>query len=131
VGNEHPSLAVDFALAHEPQVLARLEVSSRWAFIPELAETSSDASLAEKVRAYVQASTPADARQPADAVIAGILYRARVRAERLPELEAWIRAQVPGRGFADLRSAVAQGKSAKPRPGTCVPPRSGRPRSCP
>ena len=94
VGYEHPALAVDFALAHEQQVLARLEVSSRWAFIPELAETSSDAALAEKVRAYMQASTPADARQPAEAVIAGVLYRARVRTERLPELEAWARGSV-------------------------------------
>jgi aminopeptidase N len=91
VSYDHPRLAFEFGLEHEEQVLSRVEVSSRWAFIPSLPRTSSDAAVADAVRAHVDASVPADVRQPAEVVIAGIRYQAKVKAARLPELEEWVR----------------------------------------
>jgi hypothetical protein len=71
-------------------VLDLVEASSRWAFIPELAETSADPALATQVRAYAERSVPKDARQEAERVIADITYRAEVRARQLPTLETWV-----------------------------------------
>jgi aminopeptidase N len=87
---EHPQLAFDFAIEREKAVLDLVESSSRWAFIPQLAKTSSDPALAAKVRAYVERSVPSDARQRAEQVIADITYRAEVKARQLPMLEAWV-----------------------------------------
>jgi aminopeptidase N len=87
---EHPKLAFDFAVEREKVVLDLVEASSRWAFIPELAETSADPALATQVRAYAERSVPKDARQEAERVIADITYRAEVRARQLPTLETWV-----------------------------------------
>jgi aminopeptidase N len=87
---EHPRLVFDYAVAHEKAVLDLVEASSRWAFIPELAETSADPKVAEQVRAYADRSVPKDARQEAERVIADITYRAEVKARQLPALELWL-----------------------------------------
>jgi aminopeptidase N len=87
---EHPRLAFDFAVEREKAVLDLVEPTSRWAFIPQLAETSSDPALAAKVRAYVERSVPSDARQEAERVIADITYRAEIKQHQLPTLEAWL-----------------------------------------
>ena len=87
---EHPQLAFDFAVEREKAVLDLVEPTSRWAFIPQLAETSSDPALAAKVRAYVERSVPGDSRQEAERVIADITYRAEIKVHQLPALEAWL-----------------------------------------
>jgi aminopeptidase N len=89
VSTEHPALAVEYALDHETAVLATVEASSRWSYIPWLAVYSSDPALADRVQAYANASIPADARADAAKAVAEIRHRARVRSESLPELEAW------------------------------------------
>ena len=87
---EHPRLVFDFAVENEKAVLGFVESSSRWAFIPELAQTSGDAAMVEQVRAYADRSIPKDARQEAQRVIADINFRAEVKARQLPALEAWL-----------------------------------------
>jgi aminopeptidase N len=87
---EHPRLVFDFAVENEKAVLGFVESSSRWAFIPELAQTSGDAAMVEQVRAYADRSIPKDARQEAQRVIADINFRAEVKARQLPALEAWM-----------------------------------------
>jgi aminopeptidase N len=87
---EHPRLAFDFAIEREKAMLELVEPSSRWAFIPALAETSFDPALAAKVRDYAERSLPSDARQEAERVIADITYRAEIKAHQLPTLEAWL-----------------------------------------
>jgi aminopeptidase N len=87
---EHPKLAFDFAVAHEKQVLDLVDVTSRWLFIPALAQTSAEPAMVEQVRGYAQRSIPSDARQTAERVVADIEFRAAVRARQLPALEAWV-----------------------------------------
>ena len=95
---EHPQLVFDYAVANEKAVLDVLEASSRWAFIPDLAQTSGDAAMADQVRAYADRSIPKDARQSAERVIADITFRADVKARQLPALETWL--QQSGEGAA-------------------------------
>ena len=87
---QHPRLVFDFAVENEKAVLGFVESSSRWAFIPDLAQTSGDAAMVEQVRAYADRSIPKDARQEAQRVIADINFRAEVKARQLPALEAWL-----------------------------------------
>ncbi len=86
----HPRLVFDYAVAHEKAVLDLVEASSRWAFIPELAQTSEDTAMIEQVRAYAERSVPKDARQAAERVIADISFHAEVKERQLPTLEAWV-----------------------------------------
>ena len=90
VGEEHPRLAFEFARANEKAVADLVESSSRSSFIAELAETSADPDLAREVRNYAEREIPKDARQDAEAVVAGITFRAEVRERQLPALEAWV-----------------------------------------
>ncbi len=93
VGDRHPALAFDFAVAHEQQVLAMVEASSRWSYVAQLARGSADPALADRLRAYMLRSIPASGRQDAEQAIAEILRRARSHAYSRPELEAWVRAR--------------------------------------
>ena len=102
---EHPELVFNFAVANEKAVLDLVDASSRWAFIPELAQTSGDAAMAEQVRAYADRSIPKDARQSAERVIAEIKFRADVKARQLPALEAWL--QQSGEGAASKASSAS------------------------
>ena len=91
----HPTEAFRFAVAHDAAILGRVDESSRWGFIPSLAYASYDAALADEVDAYVQRSTPQDARVIADRAIASARVRSAIRARQLPELEAWLAAKAP------------------------------------
>ena len=91
VSREHPELAFEFAVVHEGDVLDRVEAASRWAFIPMLPAGSADASMAERVQAYVERSVPPDARQAATVAMAEIRFRAGVKARQQPALESWLR----------------------------------------
>ena len=46
-----------------------------------------------KLEAYAQANLPAGARGDADSSVAGIKYSIKVRAERLPAIDAWLARQ--------------------------------------
>jgi aminopeptidase N len=100
---EHPGPVFNFAVANEKAVLDLVDAPSRWAFIPELAQTSGDAAMAQRVQGYADRSIPKDARQSAERVIAEIKYRADVAVRQLPALEAWL--QQSGEGAAS-KSAV-------------------------
>jgi aminopeptidase N len=101
---EHPKLVFDYAVANEEAVLDVVESSSRWAFIPDLAQTSGDAVMATQVRDYADRSIPQGARQSAERVIADITFRARVKTRQLPALEMWVGNRVANAG--DPRSGA-------------------------
>ncbi|NVI81779.1 M1 family metallopeptidase [Janthinobacterium sp. BJB401] len=93
VSRTHPELAFDFALAHLEQVNARIDASSRSRYFPRLAAGSAQPDMIAKLEAYAQANLPAGARGDADSSVAGIKYRIKVRAERLPAVDAWLAKQ--------------------------------------
>lgn len=93
VARTHPDLAFDFALAHLEQVNARIDASSRSRYFPRLAAASAQPQMIAKLQAYAQANLPDSARGDADSAVAGIGYRIKLRAERLPAIDAWLAKQ--------------------------------------
>src|SRR3546814_7587571 len=54
VSGSHPDLAVDFALAHLPQVGKLVDTSSRSRYVARLAEGSRNVAMPSKLEAYAQ-----------------------------------------------------------------------------
>jgi aminopeptidase N len=90
VAESHPELAFDFAVLHRDQVNDWLEPGSRDLFAARLLATSADPAARDRLMAYMETHVPAADRGPAEAVAALITYRIRVRAEQLPQIDAWL-----------------------------------------
>ncbi|MES2756715.1 MAG: M1 family metallopeptidase [Pseudomonadota bacterium] len=90
VAHRHPDLAFDFALANMAKVNERVDATSRSRFFPRLAAGSANPATIDKLDAYAKAHLAAGARRDADTAIAGIRDRIKVRAERLPAIDAWL-----------------------------------------
>jgi aminopeptidase N len=86
----HPDLAFDFAVAHMAKVNERVDASSRSRYFPQLASRSADPAMIAKVKAYAGAHLAPGSRRDADTAIASIGDRIKVRAERLPAIDAWL-----------------------------------------
>jgi aminopeptidase N len=96
IGNvavDHPQQAFDFAVQHERAVLEHVDGSSKWAYIPRLAATSTDRAMADKVQAYTERAVPADARDAPRRTIAYIRLQAGMKDRQVPALESWLREQ--------------------------------------
>jgi aminopeptidase N len=93
VSGEFPGLAFDFANGHLGVVNGWLETDSRNRFVPSLAGNAHDPQLAAKVKSFAGAHIPPTARSPAVKAESAIRFNARVRAERLPEVDRWLSAQ--------------------------------------
>jgi aminopeptidase N len=92
VAQDHPDMAFDFALAHIDKVNQRVDASSRSRYFPRLAAGSANPATIAKLNAYAGANLAAGSRRDADTAIAGIRDRIKVRAARLPEIDAWLSA---------------------------------------
>jgi aminopeptidase N len=85
----HPELAYDFAMAHRAQVDKLVDSTSSSRFYPALGGSSFDPAMIGKIKAY-EATIAPGARRPAETVIANIKYRAMIRSQRLPAVDAWL-----------------------------------------
>jgi aminopeptidase N len=94
VSTQHPELAIDFVLAHVPQVHERVDASSRSRYVARLAKGSGQAATIGKLNAYADANLAASARGEVQASISSINDRLRVRAERMPAITSWLRRNV-------------------------------------
>jgi aminopeptidase N len=99
----HPELAFDFAAAHQQPVWDLVGTTARIEFIPSLALTSTDPVMIGKVRDFAQRTTPANARQSAEQVMAKIAFRAGAKARVLATLEPWVR------GLEEKKAARGEG----------------------
>ena len=90
VADLHPEMAFDFALANRAEVAKLVDTTSVNRFFPGLASDSSNLATAAKVEADASANIPAEARRDADTAAASIRYRAAIRKDRLPEIDAWL-----------------------------------------
>jgi aminopeptidase N len=102
VARLHPDLTLDFALAHLPKVHALLDPFARSSFIPSLARTSGNPASIQKVKRYATEHMRPEARKSAEAVVASIDDRIRLRRDRLPAIDAWLSTAVtnPSNGRA-------------------------------
>lgn len=88
----HPDLVFDFALAHKAEIDARSDSGERLFFIPHLVRTGADQALADALHAYALKAFPPGGRADADEAEARVRQRAAVRAQRLPEIDRWLKA---------------------------------------
>ncbi|HTV77960.1 MAG TPA: M1 family metallopeptidase [Steroidobacteraceae bacterium] len=90
VAEYFPEAAFDFAVAHREQVNSWLDPDDRDVYQAQLLATSSDPQALERLKAYVASSVPAAKRLAAEAAEAEVAFNIRVRAERLPAVDAWL-----------------------------------------
>jgi aminopeptidase N len=91
VAGAHPDLTWRFAMQHAEQIKPLVDSSTRLAMMPGIASQSNDPKRADELQAYAEQNIPASARQNVQAAVATIGLHAKFRAERLPEIDAWLR----------------------------------------
>ena len=91
VADDHPDLAFDFAMAHLAQIDPRVDTTSRSRFYPRLAGGSHDPAMVGKLRSYADAHVAASSRRATDSTIANIEDAIKIRRERLPLIDAWLK----------------------------------------
>jgi hypothetical protein len=90
VSGRHPRLAFDFAVAHWDLIANLLEPSTQSGYMPRLIGNASDLALIAKLDAFAKDHIPADARQDVMKSEANVRYLAKVRTDRLPEVDRWL-----------------------------------------
>jgi aminopeptidase N len=91
VSQSDPDRAVRFALAHEDDVLARLDSMSATTFIPDLASRSQDSAMIDTLKAYAQAKQAnGTSTRPIDEAIASVGDALRIRTRIMPAILAWL-----------------------------------------
>jgi len=96
VAYNHPDLAWKFALAHVDQPGYPLESLERLSLMPDIASASNDVLRAAELKTYASGHIAASAQQSVVSAIATIQLHARLRAERLPEIDGWIAKNTTG-----------------------------------
>jgi aminopeptidase N len=90
VSSAHPKLALDFAAAQWAKIDPLLDSSARVSYVTRLAQGASDVVVADDLDAFAQAHIEPGARGDVRKARAQIEYNAKVRAERLPEIDRWL-----------------------------------------
>jgi aminopeptidase N len=93
VAIEHPDLAFDFAVSHHEQVDTLVDSTSRARYYPRLGAGASDLKMADKIRLYADQYIAPTSRRDAETAITGIQTRVKLRAQRLPQIQAWLKQQ--------------------------------------
>ncbi len=87
----HPRLTFEFTAANWHKLSATIEPDFQVRFAPRLLRSSSDASLIAPLEAFARAHIPPDKRLDVHKAEASLRYLARVRRERVPDLERELR----------------------------------------
>jgi aminopeptidase N len=90
VAAEHPDLVWDFALQHAEQLRPLISSQALLSMMPAIAARSRDPRRIADLQAYADRNIPASARQNVESAITTIKQNAKFRAERLPEIDAWL-----------------------------------------
>jgi len=88
---EHPDMAFDFAVAHREQVDKLVDTTSRARYYPGLGSGAYDLAMVDKIRAFADKYIAPTSRRSAETAIASIQTRLKLRAQQLPQVEAWLR----------------------------------------
>jgi aminopeptidase N len=88
---EHPDLAFDFAVAHREQVDKLVDGTSRARYYPGLGGAARDLEMVDKIKAFADKYIAATSRRDAEQVMAGIRTRVKLRAQRMPQIDAWLK----------------------------------------
>ncbi len=91
VAERHPAMALDFVLAHLPQVNRIVDLSGRSRFVSRLVEQSGDPVLVPKLLAYAQANLGADDRRPVEQAVGRMRWKAENRPRVRNEVIGWLK----------------------------------------
>jgi aminopeptidase N len=89
----HPDLTFAFALEHRDQVASWVEPDVRDLFPAYLLGSSVDPAAIERLKSYIDAHVAPAARGPALAIQSRIAASVKIRTQRLPQIDAWLRTQ--------------------------------------
>jgi aminopeptidase N len=95
VARLHPALALKFVSDRWAQIGPMLDSSARGAYAPRLVRGAADLALAQALQSFGAAHLSPDARGDFPKAVATIAYNAKVRAERLPDVDRWLAARAP------------------------------------
>ena len=93
VSREHPDMAFDFAVAHRAQVDTLVDSTSRARYYPGLGGGAADMAMVAKIKAFAEQHIAATSRRDAETVMSGIETRIKLRAQRRPQVDAWLKKQ--------------------------------------
>ncbi|MEK0082609.1 M1 family metallopeptidase [Benzoatithermus flavus] len=96
----HPDLAWTFMVEHFDAVTASLDSLGRYRLPPSIAANFADAARARELEEFAADHIPEDARADTHRAAAVIELRAKVRSERLPEIDRWL---AEGGGAANVQ----------------------------
>ena len=88
---EHPDMAFDFAVAHREQVNKLVDTTSLARYYPGLGNAARDLAMVDKIKAFADKYIAATSRRDAEKVMAGIQTRVKLRAQRMPQVDAWLK----------------------------------------
>ena len=89
VSGRYPDMAVDFALAHLPQVERLVDTSSRSRYVARLAAGSKDQAMPAKLEAYARQHLKPESRKPINEAIARMRESIATRSRIAPAVAAW------------------------------------------
>ncbi len=91
VSREHSEMAFDFAVAHREQVDKLVDSTSRARYYPGLGYGAKDLKMVDKIKAFADAYIAPTSRRDAETVMNGIQTRFKLRAQRMPQIDAWLK----------------------------------------
>jgi aminopeptidase N len=91
VSREHSEMAFDFAVAHLDQVDKLVDSTSRARYYPGLGYSAKDLKMVDKIKAFADAHIAPTSRREAETVMNSIQTRVKLRAQRLPQIDAWLK----------------------------------------
>jgi aminopeptidase N len=91
----HPEMAFDFAVAHRELVNTWVEPDVRDVFEARLLDHSVDPAALERLNTYIESLAHASDRKGAEVASARMRDNIKVRAERLPQIDAWLQSRRP------------------------------------
>jgi aminopeptidase N len=112
VAGRHPDLALDFVLAHWPEVQKFVDLSAQSRFIGRIASGSHNAATIAKLDAYAKANIAESDRKPIDQAINVIRVRLSTEPRVKSETKAWLATHAgaaPAPAAAPTRSQAERG----------------------
>lgn len=91
IAERHPQLAWRFAAEHQRELGERLDSLSRVEFQPNVAANGYDRQMLGDLRRYIDTQVPADVRRDVEGDYLRLQERIRLREQRIPDLDAWLR----------------------------------------
>lgn len=91
VSREHPDMAFDFAVAHREQVNKLVDTTSLARYYPGLGGSAADLAMVDKINAFAEKYIATTSRRDAQRVVNGIQTRIKLRAKRMPQIDAWLK----------------------------------------